>query len=52
MYHTLMKRQIIKLSNYIISRKMCILLKINSEFEKFIFFLHFLTSRISLNNLF
>ena len=54
MYHALIRRQIIKLSNDITKIKMgkSILLKISREFEKLIFVLHFLASDISLNNLF
>ena len=52
-YHTSI-RKIIKLSNDITKIKMgkSKLLKISREFEKMIFFLHFLASDISLNNLF
>ena len=54
MYHVLIRRQIIKLSNAITKIKMgeSIILKISREFEKMDFFLHFLASDISLNNLF
>ena len=54
MYHALIRRQIIKLSNDITKIKMgkSILLKISWEFEKMIFFLYFLASDISLDNLF
>ena len=54
MFRALIRRQIIKLSNDMTIIKMAesILLKISREFEKMIFFLHFLASDISLNNLF
>ena len=51
MYHMLIKRQIIRLSNDINNIKMGkrILLKINQEIEKSSFSLNFLASDISLN---
>ena len=54
MYYILIKRQIIRLSNGISNIKMGkrMLLKINQENEKRVFFLKFLASDISLNNLF
>ena len=54
MYHVLIKRQVIRLSNDIRNMKMCkrILMKINREFEKLVFFLDFWAIDISLNNLF
>ena len=54
MYHALIERQILKLSNIISTVKMDkrILLRISPDFENLIFSLHFLASDISLNNLF
>ena len=54
MYHLLIKRQIIRLSNDVnnINMGKTILPKIEWEFEKFVFFLKFVASDISLNNLF
>ena len=54
MYYILIKRQIIRLSNGISNIKMGkrMLLKINNKNEKLVFFLKFLASDISLNNLF
>ena len=54
MYHTLITRHGILLSNDISKIKMCkrILLKIGRELEKMFFLLHFLADDISLNSLF
>ena len=54
MYYILIERQIIRLSNGISNIKMGkrMLLKINQNNEKGVFFFKFLASDISLNNLF